>query len=202
MPEWPVVKIKFGEARELADWQSISSDLQFASECAQELIELEQDKSQAVLGRALFDACLMAYARCFGGGARTKISRDDLKCLSADPLELHDYLIDQRNKLIAHSVNPFEQFSVGVVIDETDSAKPEVKGVANLSHRLIGLKLHDLEAVKRMIQLIMDEIVAPRISEWEGKLLQRAKGEPIEQLLSRPRLSTQAPGPDAAKTKR
>ena len=143
----------------------------------------------------------MAYARCFGGGARTKISRDDLKCLSADPSELHDYFIDQRNKLIAHSVNPFEQFSVGVVIDETDSAKPEVKGRCRATHRLIGFKPHDLKAVKRMIQLILDEIVSPRISEWEGKLLERAKSEPVERLLSRPRLSTQVPGPDDAKKK-
>lgn len=118
----PVLRIDSQEAREVADLSAIIQDLKFVNGCCERLwaeLQKEDKIRDVVLIRALWTAALVGYWRCFGTGKRAPLSRGDVGALplKGEVLEWHDHLCDLRNKHIAHSVNPFEQMAVGVILD-------------------------------------------------------------------------------------
>jgi hypothetical protein len=110
------------EARELADLSSVIQDLKFVNSCCERLwseMQKEAAEQDDVLVQALWSAALVAYWRCFGSGKRAPLRRSDINIvpLQGEVMEWHDHLCDLRSKHIAHSVNPYEQMTVGVIPD-------------------------------------------------------------------------------------
>ena len=88
--------------------------------------------------------------------------------LQGDPVGAHRLYINLRNKQRAHSVNPFEQMEVGVILSPVKSAEKEVLGVATLSMRLIS---HDVEGIRQLGTLakVVMEKVSKLAKDYEQK---------------------------------
>jgi len=198
MPELYMAKVDYKEAKELADLISIYNDLSYAIEVLKNLLELFKDESKDnILVQSLWTAALISYVRCFSGGKRFGLSENIFKGLAGDPIGCHRYYKNLRDKHIAHSVNPFEQVVVGLVLSEPDDPKQEVKGVAALHLKHIS---PDVEGVLTLLRLalIAQEEVDKRAKEYELKVLEVGKMVPIEELYSKASICAAAPGPEDA----
>jgi hypothetical protein len=189
MPDYPVYQCSYlPGAKNLADLQSIRADMQFVVDTLSKLLRAQDDQ---VLRCALFSAALITYRRCFTSGVRKGLKRADVP---KEAVELHKYLMDQANKLIAHSVNPFEQMKAGVVVSD----QQQVVGVAALRSQLMGFDEEHIKQWGSLVMLIGNAVLSPRIKAAQDALLSVAKATPIERITKAPILSITAAGPDEA----
>ena len=202
MTELPIVGVDFEGARQLADFYSIRQDLVFVRDCVRRLVTLSKTDAleRSVDSRALWDAALIAYRRCFN---RKSILYTDLEGHPSDPLILHRHIHDQASKLVAHSVNAYEQGGVGVALTPEDRDPKAVIGIAWLGQRLVGWREKDLRQFEKLTNLVLTNLVAPKIAELEAQVTSFARNIPIDELYARPRLTLTTPGPsDAGKRRR
>lgn len=106
--------------KHLNDYNSIIEDLEFAKECLIELKKMrlleENTKIQNsnTLKRAYFTNSVITYARCFNSSkkdGRISINKnqfrrnfpDNVNVKAEDLVEFHNYIMDLRNKFIAHA---------------------------------------------------------------------------------------------------
>jgi hypothetical protein len=128
----------------LADQASIIQDLQFVMDCCKrlltELAKPEEDRD-ALLPLALWSAAVVAYGRCFGKGRRFGLATEDVQSLPLHGavMKFHKWVIEERDKLTAHSANPFEAAKVGAALSPPEQKKRRVKGIVifSASHVLI-----------------------------------------------------------------
>src|SRR4051812_5636160 len=106
----PIHKSTLPEAKRLNDLVSLYRDLEHTKGFLRVLIE---DNVNPIFTPALFAAALIAYRRCFTSGVRSALSNDDVKNSPHNDGWLHNELLMQADKLIAHSVNPFEETQSG-----------------------------------------------------------------------------------------
>ena len=62
-------------------------------------------------------------------GVRKELPEDDVKLGTSEIIATHAFLMAFRNKHVAHSVNPFEQNTVGVQIADTFASASEIESV-------------------------------------------------------------------------
>ncbi|NIH86597.1 hypothetical protein [Amycolatopsis granulosa] len=117
--------------------------------------EKAEEDHDSLLIRAMWSSALVAYKRCFERGKRTGLTIEDVRSLAlqGEVEGWHQFLLDMRDKHVAHSVNPFEEVRVGAIIDEEGhgvgaafvslfymSATPEgVWQLGKLAHELLQL---------------------------------------------------------------
>jgi len=65
-----------------------------------------------LLAEALWTSAIVTYARCFGSGRRTRLADDALAAATAQQLELHKKVIEQRNTHLAHVLSKLERSEV------------------------------------------------------------------------------------------
>jgi len=194
MPTYPLYECSLPEAKILADLQGNSNDLHLVMDILTRLLSAQND---VLLSRALFSAGLITYRRCFNSGVRQGLARADIVALPNNAIELHDYLIAQANKLIAHSVNPFEQTKVGVlVIDE------QVAGVATASAQLVVFDESGIRQWVSLVKLIGNTVLNPRVEAARAAVSDAVKTLPVADLSKAPILRYQAPGPEQAGKRR
>ena len=197
MEEMFGVKVEFEEVKVLADLASIHQDLVFNRDVLTRLIQLLKDGSQDhILIQSYWSAALVAYVRCFSTGKRYGLTPDIYKHLDG-AIDCHNYYKDMRDKHIAHSVNPFEQVTVDVQLSPPDSDKKEVMGVAVLTMKFMVPEVNGVEDCLRLTSVALKHVVN-KCKEYESKVLEEAKGMPIEQLYLKARGRLVAPGPDQA----
>jgi hypothetical protein len=134
------------EARRLADLASLADDLAFVVEACRRIQVLsQQDESDGLVVRALWNASLVAYARCWATGVRVGLPDGLLDQLPGDGRGFHDHLMTLRDKHIAHSVNPFEDVAIGVFVAPaaTSEGAPDF-GVGHLLQKLISFESEGL----------------------------------------------------------
>jgi len=195
--ENPVAKVDFKEAKALADLISIANDLGAVMLTCSRLMQILNDSpSDNILIENLWTGAIIRYARCFATGKRFGLSEDIFKSLKGEPLKAHKFYIDTRNKHIAHSVNPFEQLEVGLVLSPKDSKK-EVIGVAKLSMRYMS---PDTEGVRTLgcLAKVAHQKLSEKGKELEQKVLEVGKKMDIEDLYKRSRPRLTAPDPESA----
>ena len=202
MAELPVIRLDGDEAAELADLYTIRNDLAFADACVQRLLEMETQQPDQTVMRALFDAAIIAYARCFHTGVRQGLRREDLEPHPGNPVVFHDHLFELRQKLVAHSVNAFEQTKVGAVLAQGRKKGSEVVGLTNLTMRLTNFVNRDLRQFRGLIRLVIKDMLDLRIKSLEECALEIAKTMPASELLSMVRLSVTAPSPEDVSKRR
>jgi hypothetical protein len=100
-------KIDSNDGREFAALNLIQGDLRFSLDCFDEAEKLGIPDSQNTHSKALIFSAVVAYARPFKTGVRgIKLDKDFFASLAGDfSTSLHDFLIDVRDKHVAHSVN-------------------------------------------------------------------------------------------------
>ncbi len=78
---------------------------------------------------ALSTAACISYARCFVSGVRQSLDANLLANAKANFAETHTFILNLRNKHIAHSVNSFEENSVSVHIGTLFQSSKEIRTV-------------------------------------------------------------------------
>jgi len=178
MSEIPIHACSLPQCKLLADLESVANDLRLVVDITLRLIAGEKD---TLLVRTLFSAGLITYRRCFNSGVRNSLKREDLETFQGKPIEMHDFLIAQANKLIAHSVNPFEHTQVGALV-----CNDKVIGISTLSAQLILFGYPDMEQWHRLSKLTLENILLPRIEEARSVALEAVEQLPIQDITRQP----------------
>jgi hypothetical protein len=172
--------------KELEGYVSIGSDLHYVMKVTYYAIQfLEKGKEDDFTLPTYFSAALVAYARPFNDGVRgvknLKLSASEIYDGIEGAEDYHKYLISQRSKLIAHSVNPFEAVHAGIILN----SQGEPTGVGYLSGRLTGFTADEfrqfnqlaktaLQTVNQKIEQIQ-ELLLVEVGQYSKKELRALK---------------------------
>lgn len=192
-----ICEVDYQNARELADLTSLIQDLDLCNKTCERLIaSLEGETEDPILQAGLWTAALISYARCFATGKRFGISEEFLGKLNGDPVEVHRYYINMRDKHIAHSVNPFEQVKIGLLLEDP-TIKKKVIGVVNLSQRHVTAKKDGVDTLRRLCIVIRNRLA----SDWKycrDETLKVGQTLPVDELYSKSHMHAITPGPEDA----
>lgn len=188
--DYPMAEIRSETASKLGDYVLLEADLVFGKQAIERLLTLRSgDEADSLTVRSLYYSTLVAYARCFRSGVRTRLDPSIYSELPGDPLGFHEFLINTRNKLIAHSVNSYEECAIGVFLNPIERNDPKIVGVAQLMKVFIS---HEEEGLKMTLALIQVALahVAQQGRHWNDELLTEANEMDLDRLYrsARPRL--------------
>jgi hypothetical protein len=175
------------EARDWAELISVGNDLERVKSFLYEVLR----KPPKPINEALWSSALIAYRRSFNRKGKNGLTDADVLALSRDALEFHKYLRHQADKLIAHSVNAFEQVKIGVLIDGEDI----VEGV-HLHAMLVGFQEYHVRQWLLLVDEIIKKALAPKRTAAYRNFLEAAKTVPKSQLMRSPKLEYRPPKPD------
>jgi len=193
-----IADVDFPEAKRLADLASILRDLQVTVETCKRVVNLlESAKPDSIVIEGLWSAALIRYVRCFAFGKRYGLTEDIFKDLNGDPIGAHRWYKNMRDKHIAHSVNPYEQVRIGIILSSEDSQEQKVLGVSTLAGSYISPDKKGVEQLG-MLATVLIKTVGILGKECENKVLDMAKNLPIDQLYNRATSKFVAPGPEKA----
>ena len=196
MVENPIVKVDYEEAKKLADLGAIVQDLRFTMETCSRLKKLLEEKSQdSLLIESMWTAALIRYARCFASGKRFGLSESIFDGLKGEPHKVHKMYIDLRNKHTAHSVNPFEQMEIGLILSPQNSHERKIIGVATMSMRYISPDIEGVHQLGLLAKVLLEK-ACEIAKQYEKKVLEKGKSIPIDDLYKRARPRMVAPGPE------
>lgn len=172
--------------RRLAAFSSSWWDMRHAAQIMFSRSELGKDPADYFARRGLLDGAVIAYARCFADGTRTKLAdiRPVLDGLSEDELKTHETVLWWRNKHVGHRVDPgLEQVDVTLLWGNwrqnaptirtrvVSTIRPETEGFENafqalaerLAHRIWEQFLYPIQ------QEILAEIGTARLAQLKTK---------------------------------
>jgi hypothetical protein len=152
-------------ASAIADLQSIAWDLAFVAEACGAIRALPSDRTgqDNVVGRALWEAAVIAYRRSFStgrghGAARTRLrlDKDFVNSLSDAARETHEALMDEADRHVAHRVGDREQIKVAVLLNPPPGDQRVLDvlfwGARNLGG---GTRVDDLaDLAKRLLEAV------------------------------------------------
>ncbi len=196
MVENPIVEINFDEAKILADLGAIVQDLGSTIKICSRLKKMLKEGSEdSLLIESLWTTALIKYSRCFKSGKRFGLDESILDGLKGEPHKVHKLYLNMRDKHITHSVNPFEQMQVGLILSPKDSHEKKVVGVATLSMRHI---VSDVEGVHQLglLSKVILKKVCDIAKQYEEKTLEKGKRIPIDDLYKHAKPHITAPGPE------
>ncbi len=196
-----VVEVTTPTARELADLVGIILDLEFVLEGVRRLAVIDKPPQDVLIAQALWNAVLVAYARCFVGGRRQELSTSLFESLKPGAAQAHQHIMDMRDKHVAHSVNPFDQVRVGAVLSPKSGTRHEVKGTAHFRHQLVGWDQKGLETFEYLASEA-HAFAMRQFKDTETKLFDELCSMPIDDLYRQPDLRIITPNPDLARQTR
>jgi hypothetical protein len=130
---WGVRMVDTAEARELGDLAGSVKDMETAFELCRRLeAVLGASPIDVALVDALSTAIVIRYARSFNKAVRTGLPTELVNQLSPELQTLHQRICALRDKHVAHSVNPFEENIVVVLVQETPD--PPALGTVDVRH--------------------------------------------------------------------
>lgn len=179
------VEVEVPGGKELAELRAVLHDLKWVIEVCERLIAmLDTRLEEAVLTEALSTAALVRYMRCFSQGVRPKAPRELLDSLSDREQVRHQWFKDLRDKYVAHSVNPFEENVLTVLVPEEPTPNTQISGLGFGHSRL--LLDHDLarelHALAASIASGLEDLIEVKTAE----VLARVRELPIKELAERP----------------
>lgn len=170
------------EAARLASLGGIEQDLQGVIAYCDVLIDRSEiTKLNFVEWEAISSAAVVRYARCFSSGVREALEHDLLNLADPDLQELHRFIIDLRNKHVAHSVNPFEENDVTLQIASHFQSSEEITAVNTAHGRLIGLSFGMPDQLKRLAEWLLLKLIE-EVKNEKVKLLKLARTRPLVEL--------------------
>jgi hypothetical protein len=197
MGEMYIAEVDYEEAKTTADLMSYFQDLAFTIDALDRLQHLlDENIEDQVLSGSLWIAALISYARCFSTGKRFGLSEELFENIEGG-VECHQFYMNLRNKHIAHSVNPFEQVVVGLVLSPPSSTERKVEGVSILSQKLMHLNSEGIQNFRHLALIAMKEIEKLG-KDAQTKTLEAGQQLPIESLYVKASPRTVAPPPEEA----
>ena len=198
MEETYVVQADYEEALKLADVYSILQELKSVMETCTRLRQLlKAEQKDWLLIESLWTAALIRYSRCFASGKRHGLSEDIYKDLPGDAVGVHRLYENLRNKHIAHSVNPFEQVKVGLILSSEKSQEKKVMEVSPFLMKLVATTDDDVRQLGALVKVLVNKLMKNG-EQYEEEALRVGRSLPINELYSLPRLRTVAPEPNDA----
>lgn len=128
---------------------------------------------EELTARALWEAALVAYARCFLGGKRRWLNESIFQGQDADTLVWHRYFKNTRDKHVAHSVNPFESYVTFAYVADLDTT-PRVTEVHNMQLLRVGEHVTTVEQLGNLATYVR-EALEPQRREALNRLMEAAK---------------------------
>ena len=167
------------ESKVLADLYGISADLHCAAWCLEQL-QRPDVSTNDFSKKSLLVAFLTTYRRCFNSGVRQSITKEDLRSLPDEAIDVHEYLIDLTNRFAAHSVNRFEETKVFVKV-----ANGKVIGAGGTTYMLVTLG-RNIEPSVKLIELIQNNILKPRLEAGVAAVVDAANEFSVKKITTRP----------------
>lgn len=130
---------------------------------------------------ALSTAACISYARCFASGVREPLNLALLDKAGAELRTLHGFVLNLRNKHVAHSVNSFEENLVTLHIGAHFASSREIETVTAHHTRVAGLSIEVPAQLKRLAQWWVAKI-DEEMTVQKAKLLQIARTTPLSEL--------------------
>jgi hypothetical protein len=193
----PLREWKTDAARQFADIISLHDDLTFVVQACERLVAMaDDDDRDIVIARALWNAALVTYSRCWDTGVRVGLRTDLLNNFEGDPIGFHKHLIRMRDKHVAHAVNPFEDVVVGLAISPPgELSTASVGAVGFLVQKLIGWPAKSVTQFGTVAAFLRAEVVKMYERQYEV-VLAEARSAKIEEVLALPVATLVTPGPD------
>lgn len=202
MIEMPIVRYRSQKARELADLDSILLDLRSILESCRRLIQLiDSESGDAVLLEALWTSSLVRYVRCFSHGRRAGLRPEILDEIIEGAREAHQFFKEIRDKHISHSVNPFEQVEVGVILTPENKGIRKVEGISTLLMRQNVTSREGMVTLYRLVQELGKKVSERRQNLWNEVLIE-AQEISVKDHEQNPRLGLKAPDSEDVGTAR
>jgi len=130
---------------------------------------------------ALSTAACIAYARCFVTGIRNRLDESLLDVADPEFRDLHEFVLNLRNKHIAHSVNLFEENSVTIHVEDEFLSSKEICSVVPRHTRQAGVSLDTPMKLKALADWWLTRVEAESSREIQS-VLGLAREMPLEQL--------------------
>lgn len=189
-------QLKSRSARKVAELMLLEADLQFAMECLFASMNTEAD----FIEKALFNAGVVAYVRCFNSGDGRKILKIG-EAFSKDQRETHAFLVRLRNAHIAHSASDFEQCICFVALSSGPDGKRDAKTVhgeilAEASRPFREAK----EKYLALMHAVLDQIVRPELAKHQAAVDKEVASMSIDEIKSLP--EAKIANPDLTPAKR
>ena len=190
----------------LADQAAIIQDLQFVMDgCKRLLAELAkpEEERDPLLPLAIWSSAVVTYTRCFSKGKRFGLTTEDVQKLPLHGavMKFHKWILEERNKMTAHSANPFEIAKVAAALTPAEKDKRRVEGIViyATSHIVI-----DDVGVRQLGGLASElaKQTAEKAQEQQDVVLKDAQKLSLESLYKLPPLRTlgEAEDPSEADT--
>ena len=170
MAVYTYVNISLPEAKRLADLYGVAFDLRaclnYCEKYIQVFANIFQSNDETKHLECFSVYIFVKYGRCFKGGVRRELEDEIRATLSHDDLVLHQFVIDVRDKYIAHSVNDFESHKVRVWLNPEERGR-KINNVNIESDYLVGPEPELFERLKCLIDKLLVWIEAEKKREEE-----------------------------------
>jgi hypothetical protein len=174
----------FPEAARLAALVGVQDDLeQVLSYCGELEKQIAANYRDYYLWEALAHAAAVAYARCFGTGVCPPLPVAELGAASAEIREIHEFIMDLRNKHIAHSVNVFEENRVIAKVLFTDMMPTRVENVEFESVRFMPISELEVARIRAAAEWWLS-YAKSSIEAERHKVLQLFRALPLDSILA------------------
>lgn len=160
MTVYKAVPLDSPAAALLAEMHGIVFDLQAAAFTCHLFLD-EKAPLAAALLEPVATTAVIRYARCFASGVRPKMPAAIIDSLDEPQRALHQYILDLRNKFLAHSVNPYERNYATAMVPEEPNPAFQIEGLGFQQERF-GYPSREL--MRDFLELI--EEVKKRASAW------------------------------------
>ncbi|MFE7844569.1 hypothetical protein ACFUTX_05155 [Microbacterium sp. NPDC057407] len=160
-PNQRAVRVPGGPACELlADLASLQRDFEMARQFLRHFAELAQDEVEPDSpNQSFWISALTMYGRAFAKGRR-HAARATPDIYDDSDLEAHRFLIDIRNKFIAHSANAFEQAAIFAIIADSSDGGFTVQGAGSQHSSFARLSRKRALQVSKMCEVQLADIDA------------------------------------------
>lgn len=160
-PNQRAVRVPGGPASELlADLASLRRDFEMAHQFLRHFAELPQDEVEPDSpNQSFWISALTMYGRAFAKGRR-HAARATPDVYDDSDLEAHRFLIDIRNKFVAHSVNAFEQAAIFAIIADSPDGGFTVQGAGSQHSSFARLSRKRALQVSKMCEVQLADIDA------------------------------------------
>ena len=185
MAIYKYIHVQREEAKRLSDLSGIEYDFETTIQLSKRLLMLFEanNYSNMELIDALTTAILVRYSRPFSTGVRKALKVEDIVSLSQAEKRMHDWLIQTRNKHIAHSVNTFEENQVCGYYNSDKLHEYGITSISVQNSRLTPLSATDTESVIAISRKAIAH-VSKLIEVEKGKVLSILREKNISDLLN------------------
>lgn len=174
----------FPEAAHLAALVGVKDDLeQVLNYCGELEKQILANYHSYYAWEALAYAAAVAYARCFGKGVRPPLPKVLIEEAPAEVRETHEFIMDLRNKHIAHSVNVFEENRVVANVLVVDRAPTEVCSIDCESNRFMPISDSEVSRIRSAAEWWLAQVKV-KIDAEQREILQKFRERPLKSILA------------------